>query len=157
VRHRIIYSRSAALRAGLRRKERFFFFLPGIYASARVARLGAMPGYCQPSLAGLVRLRVQRLHLAESGKAVPGPDGGGVSIHLGASFVSRQPGSGTSAAEAGFSIGFTAGMNACSTPRMLTTLLQDEGSGMAEAFSVTTCGLCIVQVFSSFVLGWFLF
>jgi hypothetical protein len=33
-----------------------------------------------------------------------------------ASCISRQPGSGTSAAKAGFFIGVTAGMNACSTP-----------------------------------------
>ncbi len=32
-------------------------------------------------------------YMAESGQAAPGPDGGGVSIQLGASFVSRQAGS----------------------------------------------------------------
>jgi len=50
-------------------------------------------------------------------KATTGADGGGVSLQLGTSFLSRQPGSGTSAAKAGFFISFTAGINACSTPR----------------------------------------
>jgi len=58
----------------------------------------------------------KRLHLAESGQVAAGADGGGVSIQLGASFFSRQPGSGTSAAKAGFFISLTAGLKACSTP-----------------------------------------
>jgi len=52
----------------------------------------------------------------ETIKAAPGPDGGGVSIQFGASFLSWLLGSGTSAAKADFSISFTAGLKACSTP-----------------------------------------
>jgi hypothetical protein len=54
--------------------------------------------------------------LSEQSMSGTGPDGGGVSIQLGASFLSRQTESGTSAAKAGFFISFTAGLKACSTP-----------------------------------------
>src|ERR1041384_8777424 len=50
---------------------------------------------------------VQRLHLAEPGKAVSGQDSGRISLQLGASFISRQAGSGTSAAKADFFFRFT--------------------------------------------------
>jgi hypothetical protein len=35
----------------------FSFLFPGTYSSARVARLGNMPGYYRPSLTGLVQFR----------------------------------------------------------------------------------------------------
>jgi hypothetical protein len=37
--------RSAALRTGLRRKEKVFFCFPGTYSSARKRALGNVPGY----------------------------------------------------------------------------------------------------------------
>ena len=49
---RAFETRSAALRAGLRQSGRAFLCLPGIYASARGARLGDMPGYYQSSRQG---------------------------------------------------------------------------------------------------------
>jgi len=69
-----------------------------------------MPGYCQPSLAGLVQLRVQRLHLAESGKSEDWRGVQAAPIQLGASCISRQHGSSTAAAKADFSISITAGL-----------------------------------------------
>jgi len=47
-------ARSSALRAGLRQQGMDFFLrLPGTYSLARAARLGNIPGYYRPSLAGL--------------------------------------------------------------------------------------------------------
>jgi hypothetical protein len=73
-----------------------------------------LPGPADQRLARISE--VQRLHLAEPGKAVSGQDSGRISLQLGASFISRQAGSGTSAAKADFSFSFTAGLKACSTP-----------------------------------------
>ena len=50
-------SRSASLRAGLRRKERFFPF-PALSLSERSARLGNVPGYYRSRLAALGRSEV---------------------------------------------------------------------------------------------------
>ena len=42
------------LRAGLRQRgNMLFFYFPGTYSSARVARLGVVPGYFQPRLTAL--------------------------------------------------------------------------------------------------------
>src|SRR4051794_14021846 len=57
---------------------------------------------------------VQRLHLAESGKALSGQDSGRISLQLGKPML--PTGSSTSAAEADFFNSFTAGLKSCSTP-----------------------------------------